>query len=71
MLCIETGYDELGFEVITYCPFDRQAIIPELLEDEEIEALNSYHRMVYEVLSPHLDEDVRQWLAEETSPIIK
>ena len=40
-----------------------------LLDDNEVEWLNDYHRRVYEELAPHLADDERQWLAEATAAI--
>ena len=47
----------LKFETITLCPICRKGIIKELLTAEEIEWLNEYHRVVYEKLSPDLEND--------------
>lgn len=57
------------FEPISFVPIDRDAIIPELLNDEEIEVLNEYHKMVYEKLNKYLDEKETKWLKEVTEPI--
>lgn len=57
------------FEAISFVPIDREAIIPELLNDEEIEVLNEYHKMVFEKLNKYLDEKETKWLKEVTEPI--
>ena len=66
LLCISKGKNEfgefLGFETITYAPFDLDAINDELLTLEEKKWLNSYHQMVYDKLSPALSIDERKWL---------
>ena len=59
----------LTFESLTLCPIDTRPIVKELLSKEEIEWLNEYHKRVYDVLSPHLDEDEKEWLRNETSAI--
>jgi Xaa-Pro aminopeptidase len=56
----------LQFEPLTLCPIDTTPILRDLMLDEEVEWLNQYHSMVYETLSPHLDDDERQWLREAT-----
>lgn len=67
---IENEYGRfLGFEAITFVPIDRDAIIPELLSDEDRMELNSYHQKVYELIGPHLEEEERQWLFEVTREI--
>jgi Xaa-Pro aminopeptidase len=40
-----------------------------MMEREEIEWFNAYQQMVYDKLSPHLDEEHRLWLKEITKPI--
>ena len=57
------------FETITFCPFEREAILTEELTDVERCWLNDYHRQVYETLAPLLETDVRDWLAEQTAPL--
>lgn len=52
----------LGFEVLTLAPIDLNPVIWEDLTTEEIEALSSYHKMVYDKLSPYLDNETAKWL---------
>lgn len=59
----------LQFEPLTLCPIDTAPIDMTMLDRTEIEWLNAYHRMVYDRLSPLLDEEHRQWLAEATAPV--
>lgn len=59
----------MKFETITYAPLDLDGVIKELLSSEEIEFLNSYHKMVFEKVSPHLTEDEKVWLKEYTREI--
>lgn len=59
----------LTFESLTLCPIDTRPIVKEMLSKEEIEWLNEYHKRVYDVLSPHLDEEERKWLLAETAVI--
>ena len=66
----ETEFGEfLQFEPLTLCPIDTAPIVVEMLSDEELQWLNDYHRMVYERLSPQLDEDESLWLRDATKPI--
>lgn len=65
----ETSFGRfLQFEPLTLCPIDTTPIVWEMMGDEEIGWLNDYHRMVYERLSPLLDNEERQWLAGVTKP---
>ena len=59
----------LGFEPITYCPIDLTPVRPELLDADEKEWLNAFHRMVREKLTPHLSAAEAAWLAEKTKPL--
>lgn len=68
LLCKKDG-ELLAFESITLCPFDKDAVIPEMMTDEERIWLNRYHKHVYETLSPLLDEKVKRWLYEQTAEI--
>lgn len=69
LLCIESPSEMYAFETITLCPFDRDAILPELLTDEELTYLNDYHQRVRQILTPLLSDEAAEWLAEQTKPI--
>ena len=60
-----------AFETITLCPFDRELFDTSIMSDSEIEWVNNYHRMVYDRLSPLMDETERTWLANATAPLSK
>jgi Xaa-Pro aminopeptidase len=57
------------FEQLTLCPILTSAIEVSMLQPEEKEWFNDYQQMVYDKLSPHLDEAHRNWLFEVTRPI--
>ena len=65
--------DEMGefykFDTISYCPIDLEGIDVSLLDEEEREWLNKYHRTVYEKLSPYLNEEEKKFLEKETRSI--
>ena len=73
LLIVPAGKTECGkflrFEPLTLCPIDRCPIVPELLTDEERGWLDAYHKMVFERLAPHLNDDEQRWLAEATRPL--
>ncbi len=56
-------------ETITFVPIDLDAIDVKLMNREEREYLNDYHKMVYEKISPFLTEEERVWLKEYTREI--
>lgn len=73
LLCVKDGETEHGqflrFEEITMAPFDREAILSDQMQPEEIDYLNDYHRRVFETIAPHLEEEERKWLEEACRPI--
>jgi Xaa-Pro aminopeptidase len=42
-----------------------------MLTPEELEWFNEYHAMVYDRLSPYLNEDEKAWLKDATSPLTR
>ena len=61
----------LQFEPLTLCPIDKSAIDISLMTEEEIGWLDEYHQMVYDRLSPYLDEEEWEWLAVQCEEIGK
>ncbi len=61
-----TFYD---FETLTFCPFFKDTIVKEILSEEEIAWLNSYHKTCAEKIGPHLEGDVKEWFNELVSPL--
>lgn len=67
---VETEFGKfMRFDVLTYCPFELEAIKVELLSCEEKQWLNNYHELVYNKLEAHLNEEERAWLKEATRAI--
>ena len=71
ILCYENEETEFGqflkFETMSLCYIDKSLIDRSLLEEKEIEWLNSYHQEVYEKISHFLTSDERKWLKEKTN----
>ncbi len=66
----KTEYGQfLYFEPITYVPIDLDAVKPDMMRQEDKEQLNAYHAKVYELVSPHLNDEEREWLKEYTRNI--
>ena len=66
----ETQFGQfLQFESLTLCPIDTTPIVKELLLDDEIAWLNQYHKRVFATLSPHLDDEEKEWLKEACAAI--
>ena len=73
VLCVEKETGEYGtfygFEPLTMCPFEREAILPEEMTAQELSLLNAYHQTVFEKISPFLCEEGAAWLRAATAPI--
>ncbi|MBQ2107343.1 MAG: M24 family metallopeptidase, partial [Bacteroidales bacterium] len=74
LLCVPKGENEfgrwLGFEPLTLCPFDTAGLDLSLLDRAEKEWLDEYHALVYETLSPLLDDDLARWLQQKCRKIV-
>lgn len=72
-LVVDEGEGMFGnyyrFETVTLCPIDKTPIVKALLNEDEIAWLNNYHKKVYELISPSLNDDERNWLREATSEL--
>ena len=73
MECVDDGEYPDGrffkFESLSYIPFDLDAVDRDLLTKEEIETLNKYHKRTYELLAPHFDGEMLEFLKHETREI--
>lgn len=73
LLCYEDEETEFGkflkFDTVSLCYIEKSLIVNSMLDQKEIDWLNSYHAEVFEKLSPYLSEEVRVWLKEKTSQI--
>lgn len=52
----------MEFEVVTLAPIDLDGIVPELMNKDEKDYLNWYHKLVYDKISPFLTDEEREWL---------
>lgn len=57
------------FRTMSYCPIDLEGINLEMLSVEEKDWLNNYHKIVFEKLSTHLNEEEKEFLKHETRAI--
>lgn len=73
ILCKQEEFENsnsfLGFETLTLAPIDLKPVEKALLIPAEVEWLNSYHRTVFEHISPYLDREEVSWLKEKTKAI--
>ena len=57
------------FKTISYCPIDLNGVVVEMLTSEEKQWLNDYHEIVFNKLSPYLNEEETNFLREQTRSI--
>lgn len=69
LLCLANADGQLYFESLTFCPFERDAIVKDMLTEEELAWLTHYHKTVYEKISPRVSEEVNAWLKNATKEI--
>lgn len=58
-----------SFKTISYCPIDLDGVEVRLLTNKERNWLNEYHSIVFEKLSPYLNESEKEFLKHETRAI--
>ena len=63
------GNKLLGFENLTFVPFDTRLIDITLLTNSEINWINSYHQEVLEKVGPYVEGSVLEWLNNSVRPI--
>lgn len=70
VLCTESDHEGfLCFEPLTLVPFDRDGIDEQYLTERQIWLFNKYQKLVFDKLSPLLNDEEAKWLAEVTKPL--
>jgi Xaa-Pro aminopeptidase len=73
IVCVKESATEFGeflrFDTLTLCPIDTIAIDKSLLNVQETEWLNNYHKKVFEELEPLVNDELKTFLKELTQPI--
>jgi Xaa-Pro aminopeptidase len=59
----------LAFDTITLCPIDKRLIDVKLLTLEEDAWLNEYHKRIVEEVGTYLENNVRDWLNNQCTPL--
>ena len=75
LLCKKETKNKYGqfmvFDVLTMVPFDSDGIDLYLMNEDEVDYLNNYHKKVYENISPYLNEEEKKWLKNSTKMLCK
>jgi len=61
--------DMLGFETLTFAPYERALIEVPMLDAGEIAWIDGYHARVREIVGPQLAGDAADWLLRATAPL--
>ena len=73
ILCVKRDKNEfgqfMGFEPLSFVPFERKAIDVSCMSTEEIDLLNVYHQQVMEKIGSYLNPEERKWLEKECAPV--
>ena len=71
VLVVKKENNKLGFENLTYLPYERKLIDLKLLSKDMINYIDNFHKKVYEILSPFVkdDEKVLDYLTRKTKPL--
>lgn len=57
------------FRTVSFCPIDLDGVDVDMLNKEEKEWLNSYHKEVFAKLSPYLNDEELEFLKKETREV--
>lgn len=63
------GGQFMKFETLTLCPIDTEAVLVDLLTEEERTWLNNYHKTVFEKLSPYVEGEELEYLKKAAREI--
>jgi Xaa-Pro aminopeptidase len=59
----------LGFETLTFAPYERALIDADLLEKSDIAWIDAYHAQVAAVIGPQLKGEALAWMEQATAPL--
>ena len=65
----DAGDGRVSNRMISYVPYEREAINKDLLTQEEIDWIDAYHAEVREMLEPLVSDDLKEFLAYATAPL--
>ena len=57
------------FETLTFCPFFKDTIVREILQEDEIKWLNGYHKTCEQKIAPFLEGEVKEWFLDLVKPL--
>ena len=69
MLCVALSNGKYGFENLTLCPYEKDAIVRNELTPEELLYINGYHAFLLHTLEPLVSPEAAAWLREACEPL--
>ncbi len=69
LLIKENKKNQLYFENLSWCPIDKDLIVRDLLNKQELEWLNIYHENVFLKLHNFINDNEKNWLKTATEPL--
>ena len=71
VLVVKKDEEHLGFENLTFIPYERNLMDMSLISDEFKEYIDNFHKKCYEKLSPFLKDDKKalDYLKRKTQPL--
>ena len=71
LLIVEKDEQHLGFENLTYLPYERNLIDMNLISNDYKEYIDNFHKQCFEKLSPFLKNDLKalDYLKRKTQPL--
>ena len=71
VLVVEKDEKHLGFENLTFVPYERNLIDMDLLSNDFKKYINDFHKLCYDKLSPYLQKDAKalDYLKKKTKPL--
>ena len=69
VIVMERADGMLHFETISLAPFDLRLVNNDMMNQAELDWLNSYHRQVRDTLAPLMNEEDRIWLEGSTRQV--
>lgn len=63
------GNDEMIFEPLTLCPYEKRLIDVSMLDKDEVNFINAYHKRVFEKIHPRLTGPEVSYLEKLCSPL--
>lgn len=69
IVCLKDEGNMMKFEPLTLIPYEREAVDASMMSEQEITWYNEYQALVYEKISPYMDDAEKAWLKAACAPL--